>query len=136
MLQLLFLYLTRIYHLTLFDILQNVHNNPVPLDIMGVCDLSVSVKQRSVITRRAVKRPMVLFHFCLFITFFTLCNHLWCDVWKHYINRKEFVQSQIIKNMFLINNSNWLGNYLKSYIKELLTCFFVTKASHSFKIEY
>lgn len=58
LLQLLFLYLTRIYHLTLFDILHNVPtealalivNNPVPLDIMGVCDLSVSVKQRSVIT--------------------------------------------------------------------------------------
>lgn len=116
-----------------FVILQNVPtealeltvNNPVPLGIMDVCvDLPVSVTSRNAITWRAVLRPMVLFQFCLLYRFlyFMQVFVMWCKK-KFTVNVFQIFQSQIIKHMLSINNSNWLDNHMKSDKEQLLTYF-------------
>lgn len=102
-------------------------NNPVPLGIMDVCvDLSVSVTSWNAITWRAVLRPMVLFQFCLLYRFlyFMQVFVMWCKK-KFTVNAFQFFQSQIIKHMLSINNSNWLDNHMKSDKEQLLTYFFL-----------
>lgn len=127
-------YFNTVYHLTLFDILQSVLtdasagivNNPVFLDFMDVCvNLPASVTPRSVITWLAVLQPMVLFFIMLFIVSLSLLYTSIRDLKKITVNkRKSFTRKSLNIIMLLINNSNRIGKYMKSYKEQLIICFF------------